>query len=133
MNTRQAMRWQPSDSVLLAQMSCLFLGLGMIVWGLAPAFIERAITKHAPPILDLLVGSVVVLMGFAFIGLHVLVGRRNRRGVWIAFLVSATLAAIGLALTILAGLHVGSSFLILFSGWTCFATWLALATVTRDT
>jgi len=124
--------WTPEHNILFAHASCLCLGIGMLLWGLAPALVERLITDRAPSLHAFLLNSLVFVLGLAFIGMHVLVRRRIRWAVWAAFLVSATLAAAGLALTTASGFQLSSSFLLLLSMCTCFATWLAIATLTRE-
>ena len=73
------------------------------------------------------------MLGVAFVGMHVLVRRGVLWAVWAAFLLSAMLAAAGLALVTVTGTQLTSSSLLLLSGCTCFATWLAIATLSRRT
>jgi len=123
--------WTPAHNVLFAQISCLCLGVGMVLWGVAPAFVQRLITHDPPSGTAILLNSLVFMLGGAFIGMHVLVRRGVRWAVWTAFSLSAFLAAAGLALTTVTGVGLSSSFLLLLSGCTCFATWLAIATLTH--
>ncbi len=119
------------DSILLAHISCLFLGVGMIFWGMAPELVQRLVTGHAPTLDTLLFNSATFSLGMAFIGMHVLLRRGVLWAAWAAFLASAVLAAGGLALITVIGIQFVSLFLLLLSGCTCFSSWLAIATLTH--
>ncbi len=131
MDDERKTTWQPEDSLLFAQVSCLCLGVGMLIWGLAPAIVQRLVTGHAPDWDVFFVDSVVLLLGVAFVGLQALVARAVRWAVWTAFAISAMLAAAGLALTTIVGMRLTSSFLVLLSGWNAFACWLAIGALAR--
>jgi Mn2+/Fe2+ NRAMP family transporter len=132
MTKRVKLDWKPDHSLLLAQTACLCLGTGIVLWGLAPAIVQRLLTGQPPSLATLLPAALALPLGGAFIGMCVLVRRRVRWATWTAFLLSALLAAIGLALTTLAGVRLTSSFVILLSAGTCLATWLALATLAQE-
>jgi len=125
--------WEPAHSVLFAHVACLCLGVGMILWGLAPAVVAHLVTRRMPDPDALLVNSLVFMLGVAFLGMHVLVRRGVLWAAWAAFLLSALIAAAGLALLTVTGIRVTSSFLLLLSSCTCFATWLAIATLSHNT
>lgn len=119
--------WQPQHSVLFGQTSCLCFGIGLIIWGLAPAVIERIVTGSTPPLHMLTVNSVVFGLGALFIGATVLIRRRVRWAAWIAFAIAVMLAGASAAFVFSGGSsHVVSSFLLLLSAETGFATWLAI-------
>lgn len=123
--------WRPADNILFAHTSCLCLGIGMVIWSAAPLIVQRAVTGMPPSIDALFVNSLVFVLGLAFIGMHVLVRRGVLWAVWTAFLLSAMMAAAGIVLTALTGLQLQNSFMLFLSGWTCLATWLGIATLTR--
>ena len=121
-------RWDPKDSIVFAHAACLALGVGMVFWGIAPALVERLVTGRPADLSMFLFNSTAFALGGAFIGLHALVRRGRRWAVWTAFTLSALLSATGLILTIIVGAQLTSSFLLVLSGSTCFATWLAIGT-----
>ena len=77
MPTRIKSDWEPAHNILFAHMACLCLGVGMLLWGIAPALVERLVTGRVPHADRLLPDSLVLMLGVAFVGMHVLV----RRGV----------------------------------------------------
>lgn len=118
--------WQESHSILWAHVSCLCLGLGLITRGLLPIFAERIVAGVAPSGTALLVGSVAVMLGGAFCGLHVLI---RRRVAWAA-LTGAALSG-GLMLAAAAATLVGESSPAAFilaglCGAVACSTWLAV-------
>ena len=44
MPTRIKSDWEPAHNILFAHMACLCLGVGMLLWGIAPALVERLVT-----------------------------------------------------------------------------------------
>lgn len=121
--------WKPEDSLVFAQASTLLMGLGLAIWSLAPAIVERIVTGQPPTASTLLMQRAVLLLGAAFLGLCVLIRKRIRWAVWTAFGLSALLVAIGVVLTLLSNFRPAGSFILLFSGFTCFACWLAIGAV----
>jgi hypothetical protein len=103
----------------------------MILWGFAPAIVERVVSGRTPSLDTFLVNSLLLALGSAFVGLSVLVRRRVRWALWAAFVLSALLTAAGLALITVKGIRLSSTFLPLISGGAGFAGWLAIATSPR--
>ena len=124
--------WESRDSLLYANAACLFLGVGMIFWGIAPDVVERLVTGKTPALNTLLLNSATFILGLAFIGMHVLLKRGIRWAAWAAFSTSAILASAGLALITSTGVQLVSSFLVLLSASTCFSSWLAIAALARQ-
>lgn len=120
-----------NDSILFAHIACLLLGIGMVIWGAAPAVIHWLVTRQLPGVDVLMLHGTNLLLGLAFIGLHVLLRQRVRWAAWVTFLTSATLASTVLVLIRITGLHPASSFLLLASSATCFASWLAITALAR--
>lgn len=123
--------WGPNDSILFAHVSCLLTGVGMVVWGVAPAVIHWLVTRHMPGFDILRLHITNLLFGLAFVGLHVLLRQRVRWAAWVTFLASAALASTVLVLIRLTGVQPASSFLLLASSCTCFASWLAIVALAR--
>ena len=59
----------PGQRWALARMSCLGLGAALLLWSLAPAVVERILTREAPRAQTLVLSSLTFLVGFAFLGL----------------------------------------------------------------
>jgi hypothetical protein len=98
----------------------------MLLWGIAPAVVQRAITGRPPDIAAIPFNGLILFGGVVFVVVHLFVRRADRRAIWTAFLLSAILMGAGLALAIRGAACLTSSFLLLFSSCTCFATWLAI-------
>jgi 4-amino-4-deoxy-L-arabinose transferase-like glycosyltransferase len=118
--------WQPDHSLLLGQTACLCLGLGLIVWGLAPAVFERIITGHTPPLELLAMNGFVLALGVAYVAMQAFIRRRRRWAAWLAFALSVVLAGCGVAVVLATGMRVANTFLLVISALTAFATWLAI-------
>lgn len=125
MDRKSAQIWTTEHSLLYAQTSSACLGVGLVLWGFAPLVIERIVSGEAPTGQLLTANSAVVLTGLAFL-LAASCMRRRRWAAWLSFALSAILAAAGIVLTTLTGLHLSSSFVSLLSAATCFASWLAI-------
>ena len=117
--------------LLLAQLTCLLLGVGLLLWGMAPALVECIVSGKPQNWADLLANTTVLALGAAFVGLHVLMRRRVRWAAWVAFLLSASVVSVELALATADGMQLSNSFLLLLSGSTSFATWLAIGAFPR--
>mgnify|MGYP000493729813 CR=1 FL=1 len=131
-----AQRTRPRDStsqrLTFAHTACLCLGLALILWGLAPAAIERIVTGRAPDIHYLLAGSTTMTVGAAFIGLHWLIRRNVRWALWLAFLAASALTAGACAISFIYSPRGVSVFPLIFAGWTMLTSWLALAQQRRE-
>lgn len=117
--------------ILLTHTACLCLGIGMILWGLAPTLVNWIVSGRVPDLSTFPIKDPLLALGCAFLGLSLLVRRRIRSSLWVTFLLSALLTAGGLALITVNGIRLSSTFLPLVSGGTCFAGWLAIATSPR--
>jgi uncharacterized membrane protein len=109
-----------------AQISCLFLGLGLLVWGIWPLVVLRLITGKPPGSELVAVTSFTMLIGFSFVGLSVLIRGGIDWALWTALTMS-----LGLLLTIIAAAigHDGGThyaFTMLLSTAVALTSWLAL-------
>lgn len=111
---------------LLAEAACACLGVALLIWGLAPAIVERIVARHPPTWQSFALGSAALLVGLTFIGLHRLVRRQVRWALWAAFGTSLVLVTGTVVLTLLMTDRRPSLFLLIFSTGTTIATWLAL-------
>lgn len=123
--TRQAE--PPSQRLTFAHTSCLCLGLALVLWGLAPAAIERVVTGRAPDCRYFVAGGTTLLAGLVFIGLHRLIRREVGWALWIAFVVASLLTVGASAISLAYSPRGMSVFPLIFAGWTTLTTWLALA------
>jgi len=119
-------------TIALAATGCLCLGVGLLVWGLAPCLIQKLGSGRLPGLETIRLDALVFALGVAFVGLHTLVGQQVRWAVWTALLLSAVLSASGLAFTTLGGLRMTGLLLVLLSAWACVGTWLTLFSLPRD-
>jgi|GEM_PF-1769221 len=133
MASMQKPDWKASDSILFAHIACLFMGVGMIFWSSAPGIVTRIVTGDAPSPSAIFFYSAACVLGLAFIGIHVLIRRGVLWSAWAAFITSAIIASAGLALITKNHSQLISSFIMLLSICTCFASWLAISTLSRKT
>ena len=108
----------------LAHACCLSFGAALVVWGLAPAIVERVASGQMPRLQTLGLGSGALLVGFTFIGLHRLIRKNVRWALYAAFGLS-----LALTITTLFAAWSGlkpSAFVLILSAGTTAGTWLAL-------
>jgi hypothetical protein len=116
------------DALRLAWLSCLGLGLGLLVWGFTPAVVLRLVSRDPPPWEALATSSLTVLVGITFVGL----GELIRRGV--SWALRATLCvSVFLLFGALGVLLIGWSrevplFPTILAIGTTLTSWLAIAT-----
>lgn len=116
---RQSLQW--------TQATCVFFGLGMLLWGLAPAVITRAVTGQLP-MRSIEVGGISLFLGTLFIALGAVAGRNVGWAIWTALGISIVLCLGNLALLMLGGDSQPSIFPALMAACTAGTSWLALQT-----
>lgn len=121
--------WSLEHRLMFGQAACLFFGLGLIMWGLAPTMINRVLTGEPPSVASLAVNLMCFLVAVMFIGFHLLIKKRVRWAAWSAFLISCIVLGGGVAISFATGFQFNSSFILLLSVVTCFATWLAIEAI----
>ncbi len=109
-----------------AQLTCLWFGLGLLIWGLAPAVVQRIVSGRTPPLETFAIGSLTCFMGLSFLGLCLLIGRRVVWALWTSLFVSLGLVLSIIGLVLLGGFGVASICPLLLSACTAGASWLAL-------
>lgn len=119
--------WTPKHALLLAEVSCLLLAIGMILGGLAPIVIDRLLTGKPQPLQAFAVSLGGFLVACIFLGVVVLIRQRRLWSLWVAYGLSVTMFLMSVA-SILLGAPFASSYLLAVSAITAFATWLALET-----
>ena len=109
-----------------AQITCLVLGIALLVWGLAPAVVARIVTRQAPSLTAFATGALVMVLGLVFLGLSVLISRRTAWALWVALALSVALILGNLALAWLVRGGAPSVFPLLLASATAGMSWLAL-------
>ena len=112
--------------LLFAQAACLCLGLSMLLWGLAPAIVERALTGRVPGWDSFAIGGGTVFIGLTFIGLHHLIRQRVRWALWAAFVAALALTTLVVGVLMAEAGQRPSLFLLVFAAGTTVTTWLAI-------
>jgi hypothetical protein len=107
------------------------MGIGLLIWALAPAMLERLITGHRPHSSTLLQGVSTFVCGALYFAYVAALRRRVYWVLWAAFLNSVILAAFAVALTMFEVTAV-SAFLLIFAGVTVLMTWLAMVAHQRS-
>jgi hypothetical protein len=129
-NTEERLK-KSADNLIFAHSTCLFLGVGLVMWSVAPILIERMVSGMTPSLNHIFSDVAASLLGFAFIGLHVLIRRGVRWAFWMTFGLTAIMTTAGLALTTLHGIQMISTCLLMLSACACYASWLAIITRSR--
>ncbi len=119
------MEWRTEHSTLWAHVSCLCLGVGLITRGVLPILGERIVARASPSAATLLVGSIAMLLGAAFVGLHVLIRRRVLWAAWTGFGLAAAITAGAATATLIAETPPTTFVLVGLAGSVTIATWLA--------
>ncbi len=114
-----------SKCLQFAQLACLCQGLSMLAWGIAPVIIDYLIRGSAS-IASYGESVSVLVLGIAFIGLHLLVRHNVRWALWAAYGVSAVLFLTTVAAALVLQTFGANSFLIVLSFATACACWMAL-------
>ena len=109
-----------------AQITCVVLGIALLVWGLAPAVVARIVTRQAPSLTAFAMGALVMFLGVLFLVLSVLVSRGIVWALWVALALSVTLILGNLALAWLVHGGAPSVFPLLLASATAGMSWLAL-------
>jgi len=82
-----------------AQVTCMFFGVALLVWGLAPTVIQHMVSGHAPPPEVLASASLTLLLGGAYLTLGTLIARGLNWPLWttlflsIAFMIATVVFA----------------------------------------
>ena len=113
--------------MVFARVAALTLGAALVLWGAAPAFIERSVTGHPPGVGALAVGSISLLLGASFVALFVLMGSGYRWPQWVAFGLALALVTTTLVVWVSAGAGSVSLFLLILAGSTTIATWMCIS------
>lgn len=123
--------WSDQNILFYAEISALCLGIGLLLWGLAPAIVIRLVTGQAMNPFEMPINLLTLLLGVTYVGLSLLMHQQRRWAYWSAFFTSATIGAAGVSL-LAVGASVGaSSFLLMLSAVSCFANWVALGALSR--
>jgi peptidoglycan/LPS O-acetylase OafA/YrhL len=116
------------EALRLAWVSCLALGVGLLVWGLTPAVILRLVSRDPPPWQAFAMGSLTLLIGVTFVGLGTLIRHGVRWAVRVALCGSIFLLCGTLAILLVGGTREVPVFPTLLVVATTLASWLAIAT-----
>ena len=114
------------EAFQLAQGATLCMGLGLLVWGVAPAAVQRIASRTAVDFQTLGVCSVTLLLGMTFVGLFVLIRGRIEWAMRAALWTGVFLLAGSVLMSLLGGGGTLSLFPALLAGATVFTNWLAI-------
>lgn len=112
--------------IVSAQLTCVCMGVALLIWSVGPAVIERAATGRAPAPVLLAAGAVGMLLGLTYIGLFLLLRAERRWAIWAAFVLSFGIAAAWFAGTASAPGMSFATYLVLFAGANMATCGLAL-------
>jgi hypothetical protein len=127
MAERSKFGWTHEKRLLAAHTSCLCLGLTLLLWGLAPAFVQRLATGQAPGLGMFISSGFVFVLGGVFISFHVLIRRGVRWSAWSAYFLSVALCGAGIALAFSRAPAMSGTAVLVLSGCSTLFTWLALS------
>lgn len=122
---------KPSQRILFAQTCCLCFGLGLLLWGVAPALVARLISGQPPEAAALAMNGLMFVIAFIYITFHTLLRQRILWAAWSAFIISCLFMGSAAAVFAVTGFMMASTFILLLSGVTSFATWLAIDAISE--
>lgn len=111
---------------IYAAASSLFLGVCLVIWGMVPAIIERAVSGATPPPATFMAGTISFLLGCIFIVFYTQIRRSARWAMNASFLLSLGIVTCWLS-NILLDFDINlPAFLVLMSGTTMYGCWLGI-------
>ncbi len=119
-------------SLTLARTTCLCMGFGLMLWGLAPALVERLLTGLTPSAQTLSMGAFAGALGLTFLAMASQIRQHRTWALWTAFAISTAITAMGVVLVAIIHTRPASSFIMLLSSWTAFTNWLGIAAAYRQ-
>jgi hypothetical protein len=126
--------WKSEHAIMLTHVACLTLGVILILWGVAPALIERLISRKPATFDSLAASSVCTTIGLTYVVLNVGVRRRSLVSTWIAFVLSALLCGMVALDALRSGMLLAGGSLLIPTSFTAFSAWLAIGELSqRDT
>jgi len=121
---RQALR--------LAQVACMFLGTALLLWGLAPAIVQRVVSGRTPPSATFTMGAVTMVLGVGFLTLSVLISRALIWALWATVLLAFGLVFAAVTTALVNGTGLPSLAPLLLAGGTAVTSWLAIGTLKSE-
>jgi hypothetical protein len=121
---RQALR--------LAQVSSVFLGIAMLLWGLAPAVVQRLVSGKAPPAAAFTVGDISLGLGVCFLLFSALMSRRVNWALWATMFLAAALVLGAIFAAVVHGTGVPALAPLLLAGATGATSWYALDVIRHE-
>lgn len=119
--------------IVSAQLTCVCMGVALLIWSVGPAVVERAVTGRTPSPLSLAAGVIGMLLGVTYIGLFLILRNERRWAIWAAFLLSFAIAAAWLVGAASVSGMTFATYLVLFSGANMATCGLALADARQPT
>ncbi|MCA9244763.1 MAG: hypothetical protein KDA32_12445 [Phycisphaerales bacterium] len=124
--------YKKDPAILFAHITSLCMGLGMLVWGVAPAFVSSQLTGAPIEMRMLLMNSLLFLLAMTFIGLALLIKQRVSWAAWASFTLSTTLVFVGVMAVIISKMHLSNASVIVFAVGNSTANWLAVGALARQ-
>ncbi|MFH1747599.1 MAG: hypothetical protein ABIG44_11205 [Planctomycetota bacterium] len=115
-----------TERLVIANITCICLGLALLIWGLAPALIERILTGRAPHAQSLLLGSTTIILGAIFISLYWPIRQGRRWALWAAFWLALMIVTVATISGIIWHSQGTTLFSLVLAGVTAITTWIAL-------
>ena len=115
------------EAQVLAQVSCLMLGLGMLLWGLAPVVIPRLAGRTPPQLEMLALNSFTLLLGVIFLALSLLIRRGTTWALHATAWLALLLLVVSVSLYAFGGGPMMSLFPTLLTTGAAVTSWYALA------
>ena len=109
-----------------AQITSLVFGISLLVWGLAPAIVQRLVSGKTPTFGAYAMGACAIALGLCFMVLAICVGRGALWAIWATLCVSVLLLFAALATAFLSTTGPLSLYPVLLSACTAGTSWLAL-------
>jgi hypothetical protein len=114
----------------LAQFATLFCGMAMMIWGAAPAILQRMISAQSASWSTWTTGSLTIFVGLCLLALGTMVGSGTRWALWTTLGITSVLLLGSISVAFIGG-QTPSMFAILMPGSAATTAWLALDTCRR--
>lgn len=120
------------QNLMMAAVSCVILGVGLMLWGIAPLLIERLATGR-PPTINIMtaVNGLVMLLGVCFLGLALLIPHMIRWACWTAYIGALVLCALATSVTLFLEAMPGCLFVLILSASATFSCWIGLGAIPK--
>lgn len=109
-----------------AQVASLVFGIALLLWGVAPAVVQRVVSGRPPTAATFAASGLTIILGLAFLALGVLIGRTVVWAIWTSLVLGCAVLLLGLATALFGSVSAVSLFPMLLAACVAGTCWIAL-------